>query len=122
SPIHAPALRSLLPEVLDVHPPATLREGDVVLSNDVFRGGIHPTDVGVFRPIFHRGEPVFYYAALMIVSDLGGMATGGLPANASECFHEGIMLPAVKLLNEGTPNQGVLRIIRAHSPTPGRVG
>ena len=58
--MHNSALRSMLLEVLKDHPPETLREGDILITNDHFRGGIHPTDVGAFRPIFHEGQPVFY--------------------------------------------------------------
>ncbi len=75
--MHVAALHSMLPEVLKDHPPATLEDGDAIICNDHFRGGIHPTDVGVFRPIFWKGQPLFYYAGMMIVSDLGGVSTGG---------------------------------------------
>jgi N-methylhydantoinase B len=120
--IHVSALRSMLPQVLEEHPPGSLRPGDVIICNDVFRGGIHPTDVGVFRPIFHSDTIAFYYAALMIVSDLGGLSTGGLPANASECFHEGLMIPALRLFTEGRLDRSILRMIQANSRTPQRVG
>ena len=119
--LHNSALRSLLVETLKDHPPETLREGDVLITNDHFRGGIHPTDVGAFRPIFHGGELVFYCGVLMIVSDLGGISAGGLPANATECFHEGLMIPPVKLYNAGVLDIGMARMIRANSRTPGKI-
>ncbi|HXR35953.1 MAG TPA: hydantoinase B/oxoprolinase family protein [Candidatus Binataceae bacterium] len=119
--MHVAALHSMLPEVLKDHPPATLEDGDAIICNDHFRGGIHPTDVGVFRPIFWKGQPHFYYAGMMIVSDLGGVSTGGLPANATECFHEGIMIPPLKLYIRGQPNESIHRMIQANSRTPQRV-
>ena len=93
--MHVAALHSMLPEVLKDNPPETLKDGDAKNCNDHFRGGIHPTDVGVFRPIFRNDAPLFYYAAMMIVSDLGGVSTGGWAATATECFHEGLMVPPV---------------------------
>ncbi len=119
--MHVAALHSMLPEVLKDHPPATLEDGDAIICNDHFRGGIHPTDVGVFRPIFWKGQPVFYYAGMMIVSDLGGVSTGGLPANATECFHEGIMIAPLKLYIRGQPNESIHKMIQANSRTPQRV-
>jgi N-methylhydantoinase B len=119
--MHVAALHSMLPEVLKDNPPETLKDGDAIICNDHFRGGIHPTDVGVFRPIFSKGAPLFYYGAMMIVSDLGGVSTGGLPAKATECFHEGLMIPPVKLYEAGEPNPAVHRMIQANSRTPQRV-
>ena len=101
--IHVSAVQRMLPEVLKDIPPDTLRHGDALITNDHFRGGIHPTDVAVFTPIFHRDRLVFFHGAMMIVSDLGGLSNGGLPANATEIFHEGLVIPPVKLYNEGVP-------------------
>jgi N-methylhydantoinase B len=119
--MHISALRSMLQAVLEDHPPATLRDGDVLVTNDPFRGGIHPTDVGAFRPIFHDGKAAFYCGVMMIVSDLGGMSAGGLPANATECFHEGLMIPPSKLYDAGELDIGLARMIRANSRTPGKL-
>ena len=33
-----------------------MNDGDAFVFNDHFRGGIHPTDVMVFKPIFYNGE------------------------------------------------------------------
>ncbi len=119
--MHVSALQCMLPEALKDHPVDSLSEGDVIVMNDHFRGGIHPTDVGVFRPIFWQGRPAFFYGAMMIVSDLGGMSTGGLPANSTEIFHEGLVLPPVKLYIAGKPNPDVHALIAANSRTPARV-
>jgi N-methylhydantoinase B len=125
--MHISALRSMLQAVIEDHPPETMRDGDVLVTNDPFRGGIHPTDVGAFRPIFHEGPdfhgkgPVFYCGVMMIVSDLGGLSAGGLPANATECFHEGLMIPPSKLYNAGELDVGLARMIRANSRTPGKL-
>ena len=119
--MHISALRSMLGATLEDHPPETLKDGDVLVTNDPFRGGIHPTDVGAFRPIFHDGKPAFYCGVMMIVSDLGGLSAGGLPANATECFHEGLMIPPSKLYDAGALDVGLARMIRANSRTPGKL-
>jgi N-methylhydantoinase B len=119
--MHISALRAMLAAVREDHADDTLSDGDVLVTNDPFRGGIHPTDVGAFRPIFHEGRPVFYCGVMMIVSDLGGMSAGGLPATATECFHEGLMIPPVKLYNAGKLDQALSRMIRANSRTPAKL-
>lgn len=119
--LHVSALQVMLPEIWKSHPAETLREGDAIILNDPFRGGIHPTDVGAFRPIFHDGKPVFYCGAMMIVSDLGGLSAGGLPANATETFHEGIVLPPLKFFAEGARVAEVESLLQANSRTPQRI-
>ncbi|HEX4508088.1 MAG TPA: hydantoinase B/oxoprolinase family protein [Alphaproteobacteria bacterium] len=119
--MHISALRAMLGAVREDHPAETLEDGDVLITNDPFRGGIHPTDVGAFRPIFHEGKVVFYCGVMMIVSDLGGVSAGGLPANATECFHEGLMIPPVKLYRAGELDTQLARMIRGNSRTPGKL-
>ncbi len=119
--IHVSAVQRMLPEVLKDIPPETLRPGDALIINDHFRGGIHPTDVAVFTPIFYRGKLAFFHGSMMIVSDLGGLSNGGLPANATEIFHEGLVIPPLKLYEEGVPNADVHRMIASNSRTPARV-
>ncbi|NML08385.1 hydantoinase B/oxoprolinase family protein [Sphingomonas sp. G-3-2-10] len=119
--LHVSALQVMLRDVMVSHPAATLVEGDAIILNDPFRGGIHPTDVGAFRPIFHDGELAFYCGAMMIVSDLGGLSAGGLPANATETFHEGIVLPSLKFFAGGARVPEVEALLRANSRTPQRI-
>ena len=119
--MHLSALRAMLGAVREDHPAETLEDGDILITNDPFRGGIHPTDVGSFRPIFHAGKVVFYCGVMMIVSDLGGVSAGGLPANATECFHEGLMIPPVKLYRAGQLDEQLARMIRGNSRTPGKL-
>jgi N-methylhydantoinase B len=119
--LHISALRSMLLETLRVHPLEELRDGDVLISNDPFLGGIHPTDVGAFRPILYENKPVFFCGLMMFVSDLGGMSAGGLPANATECFHEGLILPPLKLYRSGVADENTFAIIRSNSRTPEKI-
>lgn len=119
--LHSAAMRFMLREMLKDHPPETLVEGDVIISNDPFRGGIHPTDVAAIRPVFHDGKPAFYCGLMMIVSDLGGVSAGGLPATATECFHEGMIIPPSKLFAAGELDEQLSRLIAANSRTPRKV-
>jgi N-methylhydantoinase B len=118
---HLASLRPALGELLVDFPPETMGEGDVYAFNDPYRGGIHSNDVMIFRPVFVDGLLTFFTAALMHVADLGGVATGGLPANATEMYHEGLILPPLRLVRAGQPDQAVFDIIAANSRTPVKV-
>ena len=119
--LHVSALRVMLRELIKRVPLDSLDDGDVLILNDHFLGGIHPTDVGIFRPVFREGRPLYFCAAMMIVSDLGGMAAGGLPANATEIFHEGLVIPPLKYWTRGEPEPALRAMIRSNSRAPEKV-
>ena len=127
--MHLASLRPSLEAVLERFPAASMRVGDVYASNDQYQGGIHANDVMIFRPVFAAahddgggdGAPAFFTGALLHVADLGGMAPGGLPANATDCFQEGLVLPPVRLEHAGEPNADLLALLAANSRTPTKV-
>lgn len=119
--LHMSSLRVSLTELLKDYPPDTMKEGDVYLMNDPARGGIHANDIEVFRPVFVDGRVVFFTASLIHVADLGGVSAGGLPAQATEIFHEGILLPPVPVYQQGVANEVVTKIIELNSRTPEKV-
>ena len=57
----------------------------------------------------------------MSVSDRGGISAGGLPANATECFHEGLMIPPIKLYDAGKLDLALASMVRANSRTPDKI-
>ncbi len=118
---HLCSLRPTLWEVMKDFPPDTMNDGDVFACNDPYRGGIHSNDVMVFKPVFARGRIVAYTGVLIHVADLGGISAGGLPATATEMYHEGLVLPPVKLFDGGKPDDAVMKVIPANSRTPEKV-
>jgi N-methylhydantoinase B len=119
--MHASSLRSSLPALLEDHPPATQRPGDVFVMNDVYRGGIHANDLLIFRPIFVEGVVAYFAGTLIHVADLGGVSAGGLAANATDVFWEGLQLPPVRLFDAGEPVRDLHRILEHNSRSPERV-
>ena len=116
--MHVSAVREMMQAVLEDFPAETIRQGDVFLCNDPFRGGIHPTDLGCFRPIFVGGELAYFSGMLMIVADMGGVSSGGLPATATEVYHEGLVLPPVQIEQQGALCEGVMAVLMANSRVP----
>lgn len=109
------ALKVALPEVLKDIPPDTMRPGEVFVTNDAYRGGVHTNDLLVYRPVFVGGRPAYFTATMIHVSDLGGLSAGGMAPLATDIFLEGLQLPPVRL------DATVEAILRANSRTPDKV-
>jgi N-methylhydantoinase B len=119
--LHLCSLRPSLHSVIEDFPLKTMHDGDVYLTNDPFRGGIHSNDILLFKPVFHEGKPAFFTGTLIHVADIGGMSAGGLPANATEIYHEGLVLPPMKFHEAGVPNQTLLTVLAANSRIPDKL-
>jgi len=76
-----------------------LGPGDVILTNDPYHGGhnIHLPDWGFFRPIFHRGELLFFTLARGHMQDTGGSFPGGYFPNGYDIHAEGMCIPPTKV-------------------------
>ena len=62
--MHLSSLRWSPRELMKDFPPERMKDGDVYLFNDQFRGGIHSNDIMVFKPVFSGGRPRFLTSAL----------------------------------------------------------
>lgn len=88
-----------------------LQDGDVVIINDTFAGGTHLPDITLFAPVFLGDELLGYIGNRGHHNDVGGMAPGSMPGDATDMFQEGLALPPVKLLRAGERNEEVWDII-----------
>ena len=60
------------------HPVETLKEGDFLINNDPFEGGMHLPDIFVFRPIYAEGRRVAFSATVSHHTDVGGRVPLGI--------------------------------------------
>jgi N-methylhydantoinase B len=96
-----------------------IRPGDIFVTNDPFYGGVtHLNDVVLAMPVFADGELVAWTANIAHWNDVGGMVPGSISNEAKEIFQEGLRLPAVKLISEGTPIKSVMEIMKCNSRLP----
>jgi len=91
----------------DIHP------GDVFLTNDPYHGGhnCHLPDWGFFRPIFYKGELLFFTLCRGHQMDTGGSFPGGYFPNGFDIHSEGICIPPIKVYDKGRERTDVLNLI-----------
>jgi N-methylhydantoinase B/oxoprolinase/acetone carboxylase alpha subunit len=77
-----------------------IRPGDQVALNDPFAGGTHLNDLTLVAPCFVEGRLIGWAANRAHHADLGGMAPGSIPADATEIQQEGLRVPPVLLTPE----------------------
>lgn len=86
--------------VLAAFAPETMRPGDVFLHNDAYLppaglGGA--ADLCLTRPIFAEDRLIALLQIRGRHDDLGGYRPGGTTADAAESYHEGLLIPPVRI-------------------------
>lgn len=112
---------ALVHPIVRDYPLATMRPGDVFFHNDVYQseGGIgHLPDLCVTVPVFHHGEVVAFVQAFGHHDDIGGACPGSMPSGATSVFEEGLMVPPIRLWDQGVPNESALKIMTRNSRMP----
>jgi N-methylhydantoinase B len=99
-------------------PADTLRPGDVLVTNDAWKGTGHTPDICVARPVFHEGRLQGFVMTITHLPDIGG---NGLKIENTEIYQEGLMLPPCRLYRAGEANQELLELIRLNVRTPDQV-
>jgi N-methylhydantoinase B len=111
-PVHLGSMIEQTPRAIRDYGPENLLPGDVIITNDPFPSGVHLNDVSLISPVHHDGELLGYVANLAHHVDVGG----GAPASVGafrEVFQEGVIIPPVKVVEEGLIVDDVFRLILA---------
>lgn len=96
--------------------------GDVVLLNDPYAArGQHLPDFMVFRPVYAGDLHIGFAGAVAHMIDTGGGAAGSYVAGATEIFHEGLRIPAVKICDGGVWNLDLQQLILLNVREPYKV-
>ncbi|HET6183455.1 MAG TPA: hydantoinase B/oxoprolinase family protein [Acetobacteraceae bacterium] len=98
-----------------------IAEGDVLILNDPYEGGMHLPDIFLFRPVFANGRVLAWAATICHHTDVGGRVPGSNASDSTEIFAEGLRIPPLKLYERGQPNPTLFRIIERNVRLPGRV-
>jgi len=76
TPGHVNAMAASVGFFLQKHPVDSLREGDVLLTNDPWHGTGHLNDFTVVTPVFKGQHCVALFAATSHIADVGGLGFG----------------------------------------------
>ena len=118
TPGHINSMARSVVHFLDVFPAETLKDGDILITNDPWKGTGHLFDLTVVTPIFLDERPVALFACTTHVVDIGGL---GVSAEGRQIYHEGLYIPLMHLAREGRMNEDLLGIVRANVREPVQV-
>lgn len=116
--VHLGALAVMVKRLLEYFPVETLREGDILCTNDPYSGAHHLPDLIVVAPVMVNGKTIALTATMAHHQDVGDKVPGSTPSDSTDIFQEGLRIPPAKLYDGGVPNQTLFDIIEANVRTP----
>jgi len=99
-------------------PDIGIYDGDQFVNSEAFIGGMHVPDTSMLAPFFYKGEMLGWIAAISHTTEVGGIEPGGMCPSATEAWHDGVHLPAVKLVEKGHIKRDVMNMILRSVRTP----
>ena len=122
-PVHLNSMsRSLSTTLAESFPLEEWNPGDIIVTNDPYRGGQHLPDVQTFMPVYAGGPAgdriVAICGTLGHHLDVGGMRPGSYAGDAVEIYQEGLRIPPIKLFERGRMNPHLFRLIEANIRQP----
>lgn len=112
------AMGIALRHLIDENPLETLREGDIFIANDPYRGGTHTPDIHIFMPVHLGDQLVGWTGSLAHHADIGGTNPGTEGFANRSIFEEGLRFPNVRLFEAGRPCEPLFRYIEANVRAP----
>ncbi|MET4700022.1 N-methylhydantoinase B [Constrictibacter sp. MBR-5] len=115
TPGHINSMALAVKHFIDRFPVATMREGDVYITNDPWKGTGHLHDLTVVTPTFRNGELVALFACTSHLVDIGGI---GLAPDGRQVYQEGLFIPLMPLVEQGRMNAWFMEMVRANVREP----
>lgn len=118
TPGHINSMARAVRHFLVKFPIDTMKEGDVFLTNDPWKGTGHLHDFTFVTPTFRRGGAVALFASTCHVVDVGGR---GMTADGRQVYEEGIFIPIMRFASAGKIDETLIEIVRANVREPVQV-
>src|SRR5438270_4601321 len=115
TPGHVNSMAESVKHFIRYFPVATMKPGDAYLTNDPWMGTGHLNDFVITTPCFRNGKPVALFSSTSPLMDIGGIGFG---PDATDVFMEGLYIPMLKLIDQGTVNETLMAMIRANTRLP----
>jgi N-methylhydantoinase B len=101
------------------HPAATIRPGDVFMTNSPYEGGgTHLSDVVILYPVFDGELLVAWTVNKAHWTEVGGAAPGSASTVSTDIFQEGLHFRFLRLYDEGRINTALVELIRSNVRLP----
>jgi N-methylhydantoinase B len=107
----------LIPSAIREIGPETLRPGDVVFTNDPYRGDCHLPEFCVIKPYFHEDEILAYSVNIALMTDIGGMVPAAF-GDTRNTWQEGIRFPPLKIYESDREVESIFKILISNVRTP----
>ncbi|MEX0712193.1 MAG: hydantoinase B/oxoprolinase family protein [Pirellulales bacterium] len=119
-PVHLGAMGETVRRLSADNP--DLAAGDVLVTNDPFRGGSHLPDVTVVTPVHDggAGRLLFFTASRAHHAEIGGISPGSMPPFSRSLAEEGVLIRNFKLVAAGQSRIDELATLLASGPYPSR--
>ena len=109
TPGHINSMARAVYHFLAKFPVETMKEGDIFLTNDPWKGTGHLHDFTFVTPTFRRGKMVALFASTCHVVDIGGR---GMGADARQVYEEGLYIPLMRFARDGKVDETLIDIVR----------
>src|SRR5882724_2164406 len=97
------------------------KPGDMWIVNDPYVSGTHLQDIVLVSPYFAEGELFALLASTGHWMDIGGSVPGGWAPKATEIHQEGIIIPPVRLYDEGRLNKALVKMFTGNVRLPDQI-
>ena len=119
---HSGAMPIILRHVMEDFADEEIADGDMYIVNDPYKGAVHHPDVTIMAPIFYQNKLVAWTGVTAHQVDMGGMSVGSVSVQATEKQQEGLMMPPLKIIDNGKMRKDVWRMIMNMTRQPQMVG
>lgn len=119
-PVHLGGMSDCVKALMEDVGPFT--PGDVLVTNDPYRGGSHLNDITVITPVHDDAgkELLFFVASRAHHAEIGGTRPGSMPPDSTSLAQEGVVIRAFPWIRNGKLQQEKLRALLAAPPYPSR--
>ena len=108
TPGHINSMALSVGHFIEKFPIKNMKEGDVFLTNDPWKGTGHLHDIVVVTPTFKNGRVVALFACTTHVVDIGGI---GMAPDGKQIYHEGLYIPLMYLFKAGRLNETLIDFV-----------
>ena len=108
TPGHINSMALSVGHFIEKFPIKKMKEGDVFLTNDPWKGTGHLHDIVVVTPTFKNGHVVALFACTTHVVDIGGI---GMAPDGKQIYHEGLYIPLMYLFKAGQLNETLIDFV-----------